>query len=251
MELQVSGHAAQHRGSVDGQCALTDLADLLAALDDLLILEGPSGLAKGVAAACGARSCAIWLCDPQRTHAILAGRHESRAVHTRQLRPHVDLNHSEALAALLGGCTPLGPASRQGRAICRVLGTPTGMVAPLRTAGGAVGVLHITLPAGASSRALMPRLRLVAAHAALCIDRNSLAEQAAANAVHGAAQAVRLALVQQTARALAASTSVQTLCDTLVQTLHAAMGHHIASVLLRTGDTLEIVAHRVPAGIPS
>src|SRR5579884_3890602 len=69
------------------------------------------------------------------------------------------------------------------------------------------------------------------------------AESCAADA---AAQARRLALVQQTARGLAVITSVQELCERLVDAIHECMGRHVVGVYLRDGDELTLTACRAP-----
>lgn len=65
------------------------------------------------------------------------------------------------------------------------------------------------------------------------------------------AQTMRLSLVQETARSLAAMTSVRELCDRLAQAMHAHMGHHVASVYLCDGDSLCLTAWRLTAGTVS
>ncbi len=63
-----------------------------------------------------------------------------------------------------------------------------------------------------------------------------------------AVQAARLTLVQQTARHLAVTRSVQDLCDRLVEAVYTAMGQHVVGVYRYSDGELWLVACRAPAG---
>lgn len=120
-----------------------------------------------------------------------------------------------------------------------------GWLAPLLDGGAPVGLLYLRWRDGEGAGPwASDAVAVIALQVAQAIGRIRVAERAAA-------QRARLALVARTARALAASTSMQALCETLAETIRASMGHHITGVYLREGDTLMVAAYRVPGNTPS
>jgi diguanylate cyclase (GGDEF)-like protein len=70
-------------------------------------------------------------------------------------------------------------------------------------------------------------------------------------ATGASALAARLALVRLTAHALAAPTSVDELCQKLVNTIYMTMGHDFVTVYLREGRRLRLTAYRSRVGNPA
>ena len=194
----------------------------------------------------GAGGCALWLRDEQGTALLLAASHRASGRRAASLRQRVTIAAHEPLEQALAADASCEFAPDDPRAISAALGAPDGVALPLRTSQAPLGLLSIWPPPGegAVSGPAMNSARIVAAFLGQAISGARAAASAEANAAH----AVRLSLVQETARALAETTSLRELCATLARTLRAYLGQHLASVYLREGETLRLTACSLDLG---
>lgn len=184
--------------------------------------------------------CALWLCDERAESLLLAGSDPEPGHGAPSLRRRVAITARGPLEHALESGPACTLTPRQAQAVSAALGAPRGHAVPVHAPRASVGLLYVwTRPGdGILCDHALTAARIVAMHLGMAVSGARAAASAAANAMH----ALRLSLVQETARSLAASMSVQESCDKLARTLHTYLGRHLASVYLREGETLRLAA---------